>query len=743
LQRLGRRLAGERWLLAFCVAAALLLLGTMARPLLTGRVPTLWDLGSFHLPLRDFYSRCLKNGEPFDWLPAMHNGVFITGEGEHGPYHPLHLLLYRLLPLDTAFAADAFLAYPLMLAGMFVFLRPHAGRAGALLAGLVYAFSANNIYHGIHPNFLAVMAHLPWQLWLLERLALSVGPPRWLAAAGIGLLTGSQLLLGHPQALSYSLLAEVLYALFLAKAAAARLQAAIVWGSAKVLGMAFGGVQLLSTLSFLGNSTRGSFDPLFGAFAPWRLVQMIVPNLLVRHVPEWWDEPFYFGAPAVVLLLWGLSCRREVDRGNRRLTWYALTLGVLAAWLATGHYGKLYLVQTRLPVLGQLRAPSRYVNLLAFAGTILAGLAFGLLATWVQSGRRLPWRSLLLPWLAAAAAVAAAIAFSLVYPPVERHGFDRRFLSGVLAMFAAAGCVTLAVRGRTLGLYGLVLIAALDLGQHTLKNNMWGEGLWKGTPTLAEYKAAADQPPQRRQGRILSFTSYPTYLLLRDERLVNGYAGGIEPRKRLDYLSLPALRIAGAGWYRELWVLGDTCRVAGLEAWGRWWFRVPDPLPRVRLMSQAVASNDPARDLQDLDVDHAALADRPLELDDGPAGKAELEEEHPGRLRITTESEGRRLLVVSESHDPGWEVRIDGTPAKVERVNGDFLGCVVGPGRHAVEFAFRPRPVHFGLLLSSAGLVMILLMACLAFASNRRQLARRASEGQPSHAWRLPATGGS
>jgi hypothetical protein len=192
------------------------LLALLARPVVKGRVPVYWDLGGFHLPLRDAYARCLKAGEPFDWLPSMHNGVFITGEGELGGYHPAHLLLYRFLPLDTAFALEAYLHYPFLVAGMFLFLRRRAGSAGALVGGLVYAFSANNVAHGFHINYVAVLSHLPWLLWLQEKLFRAGGATRVRAAAGIALLTGSQLLLGHPQVLSYSLLAEGLYALFLA-----------------------------------------------------------------------------------------------------------------------------------------------------------------------------------------------------------------------------------------------------------------------------------------------------------------------------------------------------------------------------------------------------------------------------------------------------------------------------------------------------------------------------------------------
>jgi hypothetical protein len=379
-------------------------------------------------------------------------------------------------------------------------------------------------------------------------------------------------------------------------------------------------------------------------------------------------------------------------------------------------------------VVGQFRAPSRYVNLAAFAGPLLAGVAFGHLARQLRAGRPLPWRHVALPWAIAAFGVAAALAFHIAYPPAEPQLLDRRFLSGALALLGAALCLTLAVRGRTVGLYGLVVLAALDLLHHSLRNPMWGAPVWRDSCTMAEFNAATERPPEPHPGRVLGFTGCPTRLLLLGERLAGGYRGGIEPRKCLDYRCLAALRVAGVAWYRA-GCIQQAWQVDGLEARGNCWYRVPDPLPRVRLVSWAVATEDPGRDLATLDVDHSALTDRPLELDGRPAGTADLAEEHPGRLRVLTMSEGSQLLVVSESHDPGWLVSIDGNPAEVEQVNGEFLGCLVGPGRHVVEFSFRPLALRLGLPLTLCGLAIAFLLGLWGVVGEFTQRRRGALRG--------------
>ncbi|HWG46079.1 MAG TPA: hypothetical protein VN688_25180, partial [Gemmataceae bacterium] len=135
----------EKWLFALAALLGVLLLAIPAWPLLSGRVPIYLDLSMFHLPIRAFYSRCLAAGHSFDWIPHLYGGMFLTGEGEHGPYHPLHLLLYRWLPLDTAFSLETFLHCPLLFLGLFVFLRRYVRGTAALLGALSYTFCNSSI----------------------------------------------------------------------------------------------------------------------------------------------------------------------------------------------------------------------------------------------------------------------------------------------------------------------------------------------------------------------------------------------------------------------------------------------------------------------------------------------------------------------------------------------------------------------------------------------------------------------
>ena len=79
-----------------------------------------------------------------------------------------------------------------------------------MFGGLLFAFSSFNLLHFVHPNAVAVIAHVPWLLWAID-VALADSRRRRVAVATalIALLTGSQLLLGYPQYVWFSLMAEV------------------------------------------------------------------------------------------------------------------------------------------------------------------------------------------------------------------------------------------------------------------------------------------------------------------------------------------------------------------------------------------------------------------------------------------------------------------------------------------------------------------------------------------------------
>jgi len=286
--------------------------------------------------------------------------------------------------------------------------------------------------------------------------------------------------------------------------------------------------------------------------------------------------------------------------------------------------------------------------------------------------------------------------------------------AGPLLIGTAAGLTWLTARGVRWAPAALVVLAVADQGYYGLSVSVLPEA-----EQLDEYLSSAVVPQGDPSGRIgmdlvLSGDASPrngNQLTLLGWSRVDGFVGGLEPRRLLDYRTLPALRIAGVQYVRRN---ATTLKIAGLRAIDEPWLEVPAPLDRARLLAEARVSSDPAADLARIAIEREALVDRPIDIDPGEAGEATLERDRPGRICVAVDPPGQRLLAISESYHPGWHAIVDGQPIEVVRVNGDFLGCVVEPGENEVRFEFRPRDLEAGRVFSATGLMILFALASVA-----------------------------
>ncbi len=99
------------------------------------------------------------------------------------------------------------------------------------------------------------------------------------------------------------------------------------------------------------------------------------------------------------------------------------------------------------------------------------------------------------------------------------------------------------------------------------------------------------------------------------------------------------------------------------------------------------------------------------------AGSVEYGQENPEDLRMTVEAAEACVLVVSQVAYPGWRAWVDGAPAPVEIAYQTFNAVRVPAGRHVVRMAFRSASVQRGLIVSVAGIVLMLAV----FAGLRRR----------------------
>lgn len=741
---IGRNLA------AWSALVGLLLWAVLAGPFFAGRVYTADDLGALHLPLRAFYAQQLASGQPYDWMPSVFSGFYLTGEGQAGVYHPLHQLFYRFLPLRAALGWEYLLSYPLMMLGAWFWLRRRLERHdAAALGALVFTFSSFNLLHFVHPNAVAIVAHIPWLLWAIDVVLTDSRRRRVTGAAAlVALLTGSELLIGYPQYVLFSLLAETAYAAFLL--IVCRYDAKVgcdlqntcddcigctarTWPRlviAKEIGVLLGAVQLMPTLEAWLLSARQSADASFAAWGslhPLNVLQLVAPYLFVGRVVG--DNPHEFGLYAgvvpLMMVAWVVARRHQLGRWAP-LAWLSLGFAALMLLLSFGHYGGLQRLMAWLPVLGTLRFPCRHLVLFQLACAMLTAIGFLLLVVQCNSARdrrrhashsieyhtwQTWWRDYEPLWCIVA--ISAAVAgVGLVFS--QGHGIASipAILAGPALMLTGAVLVIAAARGHGLALVALVLLAAVDQGYYGLSYSVYAPGS-DNYRRLDDFVAAVRTPSCKPDGRIVE-TLYRfdqpglrvgDQATLRGWQLADGYIG-LEPRRRLNYDLLPALRVAGVRWVRQ----GPSTKdIAHLQPRPNGWLEVPEPLPRARLVTQTKTSREPDIDITRIRPDDTALTETPLKLPASKPGTAAIVAERPGRIEIAVQCPAHQLLVVAESYHRGWMAFVDGQPLAVHRVNGDFMGCEVERGKHRVLLCFQPDSLDRGWMATCLGLACVSL----------------------------------
>ncbi len=708
-------------LIALCCGALFI---PLLVPLCIGRVFTRDDLAAMHLPFRYLYREALLAGDSFLWTPALRSGLYLHGEGEAGFAHPLHFLLYRLLPLGPAFNLEIIGSYIAMLAGTgLLLLRLGLSSESAWFGAMVFAFSGFNLFNLMHVNHIATVAHAPWVLLGAHLLLTSTDRRgRARAFAGLALVVGSQLLVGNPQYVWLTLVALGYMTLCLLYAGAPYSRVPLLLG-AVTLGAFVGAVQVLPTLDFVQETTRVTWSPdqaLSFSLAPLNLIQLWSPFAFRFRVYAPPSEAFivhefivYNGAFCTVALAWlAMRWRQQTRRG---LLTALLVFAAITFVLAMGRYGGLYVWLAQLPALRTFRAPARHLVLFQLALSGIAAIVFEDLVGLVRRGEKTELRRLwplAIPVVASVTttAVAAALAQSswAAVRDVPLSGVLRAAPWAALIV-AMALLLTMAGRGVRWSVPVLIVFVACDQG-------LWGYSYayrWGPLQTVAALAASAEVPPDAQRGDLISPMTGggPVNLpLLRGLRLATGYFG-LETSSVLDPTDPLTQRLAGVAWRPS----------------GTTWVPVPDSMPRARLVSTAQRSRDVKNDVHTIDISRVALVDRSIETLSGSPdhrGSVRVLEDRPGSIVLETTATDTQLLVVTERFHGGWRVTEDDRERETARMYGDYLGCVVQPGQHRVVFTFAPDSARYGLRASLAGVVLTLVVTTFLWPMRIRGTAR-------------------
>lgn len=735
-------------------AGAIFLLTQLAMPLSTRTVYTVDDLFSYHIPIRKFIVDSLTRSDTARWCPLLNSGCDLQGEGQAGLDHPWHKFLYRALPLDVAINLELLGGYVFALVGMTALLRRWGLSIGPSLFG-AFTFTFGVMYRKyFHLNATGVISHIPWLLLYIDLLAGAPGP-RVAAAtrAAIALLTASQLLLGYPQWVWISLMAEGLYLMLCAASGGRPARLLAGYFTAKTFGLLLGAIQLVPTIDALLNSKRTASDPqsflaLYSLHplnfllmvCPYAVTSGFGPSVISEQVfsvycwPEVMENPglniqelsLYTGLTPVLLLAGGLlapfSLHSRPWGSYARVVVFGSLLAVVGALLALGRFSPLFRLSIHVPVINVFRCPARYAMIMSLGLTVLASFGLERLLRSRQS-----WRGVVRHVVVPVALILTLNLFALALRVGlirDSHGvLDSNLpawplfaLNPILAV-TLLGLFVLALRGVRWALPLLALAHVADVSLYDLPL------LWRHEPytrTLAGLCDPDGVPADWYRGRILVEDSRERNPhIMHGVQVANAYLG-LSPRSELDYCRPETLRVAGVGLVLSSWVISEARPI-------------PNPLPEVRLVPRVRQSQDPGRDLATIDAETTALVDVPLAIADRPdvtPGVAHVVARRNAEYRIQTRADSVQLLVVSTRYHSGWKAEVDGAPAGVVRAYGDFLGCAVQAGEHEVHLIWKPASQRIGQAGSSLGMALLTVSLVFPAILRTRRKRGRLEEGK-------------
>jgi hypothetical protein len=652
----------------------------------------------FHVPMRTLYQQMLAHGDPPTWTPALFAGFDLHGEGQVGAYHPLHQIVYRLLPLDVALNLEILLTYLAVVTGTYWFLRRLGLEShGAMFGAMTFGFGGFMLTHFPHINMLACVAHMPWVLGCFDVLVVDCGDGalarRAAAFAGAALLIGSQVLLGFPQAVWWTLLAGSAFVLWRSRTAGWR--RLVAPACAIVVGMLIGGIQLLPTVAAAAQSARVKETRSFllgYSLHPWNIVQFWSPytfekRAFTRREELQFHEFALYPTTFVVLAPIWIWVRRASLERRRGLIAAASVFAAMMFVLALGRYGGLARLMLYLPGVGRLRAPARYIVLMQLALAVLAAIAVEDLADLRGAGVRLPPKHIAAIVSVATLNVLTLLLLNTRIIPTARDvvvAGMRQASLGTMIVVGVTILLLLAAHGVRWALPLLIVVTAADLAG-------WGlTYLYRKPPVrLSEFRMGLADNPGPEPLRLAGPNTWKDLPLMSGYYMIGGYVG-LYPDVRLSWREAPYRRLAGAqrGIDEQLHLVEYT-----------------DAVPRARMLTDVRVTSDVAADIEDIDLQRTALVDAALPGLYGHPGTARILVDRPGHFLVHTVTPGRQLLSISERYDDGWTATIDGRPASPVRVNADFLAVVVDGGEHSVELRYRPKALARGRVMSLAGLV--------------------------------------
>ncbi len=389
----------------------------------------------------------LRQGQLPLWTPDLYMGSPLLADPQLGTLYPPNWLTLGL-NAPNALRVSVLLHVGWAGLGMFLLARQvlKLSVKGALITAWMFALGGTLTAHAEQINQLQGLAWYPWLFWWWHRAERA---PRW-GIVGLGGAFALQFLAGHPQTVFIAGVGLTFYALWMGGA-----WGIVRLGLAGVLALLLTAPQLALTWQLIqqGERSGGLFlmKTLSFSWNPFVIGRAILPSYDSKLFSEY---IILLGVSGVILAVVGMIARPLPATARPWRVWTGL--GIVGVFFALGAYNPNMWWIVSLPGFNLFRVPARWLVLLAFSASALAGMGYDAL---IASGTgRKRARLLILPVVVVMGLALASLLTQRTSDEIVGSALPTRWtwLGWGLALVGVLGASALPVRARSVGLVGVL-----------------------------------------------------------------------------------------------------------------------------------------------------------------------------------------------------------------------------------------------------------------------------------------------
>lgn len=709
-------------------------------------------------PWRTFTIESFKSGNFPLWNPYNFSGAPLLANNQSAVFYPPNIL-YFLLGQQLGWVL--LVVFQPLFASIFMYLfcrQIKISIFGALSSSIAFAYSLFMSVFIEYNSFFQVILWLPLILYAFEKFIIRNS---FLYALLFAASVGCVLLGGQLQLSALVLGFTIIYIFFrlLSFKSGKKIHCAILFTCLLVLGLGISGVQLLPTFELIQLSARvpQSYEFLLNILLiqPYQLVLFLIPDLFGNPATRNYlindtypGNAIYVGLIPFIFALFSLVLTKR----NYFVNFFFATLVILLMFLVRSPFSDFF-YSFNIPLFST-SSPTNAIFLLSFSISILTG--YGIDA-WRKANKKLfPLTMMIIAGLFVSVWMLMLTNYS--------HEISIRNLTYSTVIFGIFGTLFLVgkfIRNSRKDFLVIIfiLITILDLFYFFqkfnpfvpptlifpntsittwLKNNsgidrVWGYGfasIEANFSTQYSFFSPDGYDPlypkwygefiqSARDGKI---NTRFTNLTRSDAVIVPGFG---ENDLMMNKSRLKVLNLLGVKYILDRKENASTQRTFPSERFDLVFeqddwkiFNNHKALPRIFLVSDyKIAKNED--EFQKIFFEKSFNPSKTIILEQdikekltntSGLAKTQLLSYKSNEIKISTSSNGNRLLFLSDNYFPGWKAFVDAQETKIYRANYSFRAVVVPLGNHIITYRYNPESFSLGLKITIISIILLVIV---------------------------------